>query len=344
MAKRDYYEVLGVAKSATADEIKKAFHKQALKFHPDKNPGDKKAEDRFKELNEAYQTLSDVKNRQNYDQFGHFGAQAQGGFGGGNPFEGFAKGGARGAAGGPGGGAGDFSGQQGPENFQDLFGDIFNDFFTGRGGRPAGGAASEPRAATRNRGADLRYTLNISFEEAAAGAERTISFVRQRAGKEESAKLSITVPAGVKVGQRLKLKGEGDSPGNAAQAGDLYVVIGIQDHSLFKRVENDILLELPIAFLDALAGCAVEIPTLTGRATLKIPQGTTSGQSFRLKGKGFASVGGAAPGDMMVKVLVDVPAVNEEQLTELKRILVNAKPGANLKAYQEKVERILRKK
>jgi molecular chaperone DnaJ len=345
LAKRDYYETLGVQRSATPDDLKKAFRKLAMQFHPDKNPGDKKAEERFKEINEAYEVLSDPQKRQGYDQFGHMGAQ--GGFRpGANPFEGFSRGGA--GAGGFGGfeGFGGFQNQAGSENFQDIFGDIFSDFFQGRA-RP-GGAGPNPGGARQNargRGADLRYTLNISFEEAAAGTEKTISFIRHRGGKEESAKLAITVPAGVKSGQRLKLRGEGDTSGASTTPGDLYVIINIQEHALFKRVENDVHMDLPISYFDAVMGTSVEIPTLTGKASLKIPPSTPSGQIFRLKNKGFASVGGPGAGDMLVRVVIDVPRdLTDEQRDLLKRFSTTLKPSPLIKAYQEKVDRIIKSK
>jgi molecular chaperone DnaJ len=343
LAKRDYYEILGVARSASPDDLKKAFRKLAMQFHPDKNPGDKKAEDRFKEINEAYETLSDADKRKAYDQFGHMGAQ--GGFRpGANPFEGFARGGARGQ-GGFGGfeGFGAAGGGGGAENFQDIFGDIFSDLFAGRA-RPGG--SSGPRSQQRaGRGADLRYTLNVSFEEAAAGTEKTISFIRQRNGKEETAKLAITVPAGVKAGQRLKLRNEGDSPVGSGVAGDLYVIINIQDHPLFKRVDNDVHVEIPIPFVDAVLGAVVEVPTLTGKASLKIPPGTPSGQVFRLKGKGFSSVGGPGAGDMLVRIVIDVPRdLTDEQRETLKRFSASLKPSPLIKAYQEKVDRVVKSK
>lgn len=322
--KRDYYEVLGVQRSASAEELKKAFRKLAMQLHPDKNPGDKKAEEKFKEVNEAYEILSDPQRRQAYDQFGHMGAQ--GGFRpGASPFEGFNRGGFEG-----------FGQTGGPENFQDIFGDIFSDFFAGRPGGPRPGAG--PRGQNRGRGADLRYTLNISFEEAASGAEKQISFIRHRGGKEDSAKLAITVPAGVKNGQRLKLRGEGDA--GPAGAGDLYVIISIQDHSLFKRVENDVHIDLPISYWDAVFGTTAEVPTLTGRSSLKIPPGTPSGQIFRLKGKGFASIGGAGGGDMLVRVVIDVPKeLTDEQRDLLKEFSASVKPTPLIKAFQEKLEK-----
>lgn len=343
MAKRDFYEVLGVSRSASADDLKKAFRKLALQYHPDKNPGDKKAEERFKELNEAYETLSDPQKRQMFDQFGH--ASTGAGFRPGqNPFEGFARGGAGGFGA---GGFGQGAGGPGQENFQDIFGDIFSDFFSGRQrpGGPGAGPGGAQRGSSRSRGADLRYTLNISFEEAAAGTDKTISFIRQRGGKEETAKLAVTVPAGVKAGQRLKLRGEGDAPPQSGTAGDLYVIVNIQDHSLFKRVENDVHLDLPLSFNEAVSGTSVDIPTLTGKASLKIPAGTPSGQIFRLKGKGFASVGAAGAGDMLVRIVIDVPKdLTEEQKDLLKRFSETTKTSPLIKAYQEKVERILKSK
>ena len=337
MSKRDYYDVLGVSRTATPDELKKAFRKLAMQLHPDKNPGDKKAEERFKEVNEAYETLSDPQKRQTFDQFGHMGSQA--GFRPGqNPFEGFGRG--------PGAGPGGFDPRGNPEGFQDIFGDIFSDFFQGRPrpGGPGSGSGGA-RGASRTRGADLRYTLNISFEEAAAGAEKTISFIRQRAGREETAKLSVSVPAGVRGGQRLKLRGEGDAAATGNNAGDLYVIINIQDHAMFKRVENDVHLDLPLSFIDAVLGTTSEIPTLTGKASLKIPPGTPSGQIFRLKGKGFSSVGGPAAGDMLVRIVIDVPReLNDEQKEQLNKLSATLKSTPLVKAYQEKVDRILKPK
>lgn len=334
-AKRDYYEVLGIKRNATPDEIKKAFRKMALLHHPDKNPGDKKAEEKFKEASEAYEILSDESKRQQYDRFGH-GFAAYTGAGNG-PFGGFDE--------------TTFSGfGGGPESFQDIFGDIFSDI-TGTGRRgPRGGPQPDtgPRGGSRNRGADLRYTLSVSFEDAATGCEKTISFVRQRGGREETARLAITIPSGVKSGQRLKLRGEGDAPQVGNQMGDLYVVVNVAEHSLFRRSENDVHLEVPLSFADAVIGAVVEIPTLTGKASLKIPPGTPSGQIFRLKGKGFSTVGAAdaaaQTGDMLVKVLVDVPRdLNDEQLELLKRFASSVRPGPMIKSFQEKVDRLRKK-
>lgn len=325
MSKKDFYSLLNVSRTASADEIKKSYRKLAMQYHPDKNPGDKKAEERFKEITEAYETLSDSKKREMYDQFGHAGAQ---GFGGGGPF----------------GGAGGYqrsgSGGQGGDPFQDIFGDIFGDVFGGRGGprqqRPGGG----PR---RAKGADLRYSLNISFEEAAIGCEKVIHFVRQRNGKDESAKLSVNVPAGVKEGQRLKLSNEGDSGVLGGENGDLYVVISVAEHPLFTREEHDVLLDLPISYLDAILGTNVEVPTLTGKAMIRIPQGTNTGQLFRLKGKGFPKVGGFGSGDMIVKVLVDVPATLSSKSKELLESLAKSPEETPLvKSFKEKMSVVMR--
>lgn len=298
MTKKDYYSVLGVPRSATDEDIKKAYRKLALKFHPDKNPGDKAAEDRFKEITDAYETLKDPKRRQMYDQFGHAGGP------GANPFDGFSGFGA----------AGGFGGRTaGPENFQDAFSDFFGDIFTGPKGRRG------PQRPAK--GSDLRYSLQISLEEAATGCEKTITFLRQKGSREETAKLSITVPSGVKAGQRLKLRGEGDSPDGAAHAGDLYVIVNFADHSLFRRKDNDLLLDLPISFVDALLGATIEIPTLVGKASLTVPSGTHTGQIFRLKGKGFPEMGGYGAGDMLVKAVIDVPGdLSEDEKRQIRSL------------------------
>ncbi len=325
MAKKDFYQLLGVARSATQDEIKKAYRKLAMQYHPDKNPGDKKAEDKFKEFSEAYETLSDEKKRQTYDQFGHAGA-------GGNPF------------------GGGFGGQQrgagNADPFQDIFGDVFGDIFGGGQGGRGGGAYNSgrqrggPRAPVR--GSDLRYTLSVSFEEAATGCERMVSFMRQVGSKEESAKLAVTVPAGVKEGQRLKLAGEGDKPASGT-AGDLYVIIDLQEHALFKREEFDVILDLPVSYTDAILGATSEIPTLFGKAEIKIPAGTHSGQAFRLKGKGFPKLGSVGAGDMLVRVLVDTPnKVNSRQKEILEELHRFNEATPLVKSYQEKLQTVLR--
>jgi molecular chaperone DnaJ len=324
-AKKDFYSVLGVSRTATAEEIKKAYRKLAMKYHPDKNPGNKKAEEQFKEVSEAYEVLSDEKKRQMYDQFGFAGAGA-----------GYAGAGA-GGPGGFGGFGGGFQGFGGnAEDFQDIFGDMFGDVFGGR----TGGFRQTRR---QHRGADLRYTLNISFEESALGAEKTISFIRHRNNREETARLAVKVPAGVKQGQRLKLSGEGDGAPQGGPPGDLYVIINVQDHPLFKREEDDVLLDVPVIFTEAILGGEIEVPTLTGRVALKIPAGTHTGQIFRLKGKGFPKSGGFGSGDMRVRVLVDTPAhLNSKQKELVQELSQSTGDTPQVKEFKEKVATILR--
>ncbi len=332
MPKKDFYDMLGVARAATQDEIKKAYRKLAMQYHPDKNPGNKKAEDKFKEFSEAYEVLSDEKKRKNYDQFGHAGVD-------GNPFGGAGSGGFGGAGGfgGPRGGAG------GADQFQDIFGDVFGDIFggqAGRGGTYNSGRTRGPRAPIR--GSDLRYTLTTTFEEAAAGCEKMVSFMRQSGAKEESAKLSVTVPPGVKEGQRLKLSGEGDKP-TSGTPGDLYVIVDLQDHLLFKREENDVILDLPVHYTDAILGTSAEIPTLFGKAEIKIPAGTHSGQVFRLKGKGFPRLGSTGLGDMLVRVSIDTPMkVNSRQKEILEELHRYTEETPLVHSYQEKLQTVLR--
>lgn len=324
MSKKDFYSLLNVSRGASADEIKKSYRKLAMQFHPDKNPGDKKAEEKFKEITEAYETLSDPKKREMYDQFGHAGAQGFGG--GGNPFGGgFNRSSSTG---------------QGGDPFQDIFGDVFGDFFGGKqGGRGPRGSQGPRRA----KGADLRYSLNVTFEDSALGCEKVISFVRQRNGKDETARLSVNVPAGVKEGQRLKLAGEGDSGAMGGENGDLYVVISVGEHPLFSRDDNDVLLDLPINYLDAILGTNIEVPTLTGKAVIRIPQGSNSGQLFRLKGKGFPKVGGFGNGDMIVKLIVDVPSTLSSKSKELLESLAKDPEETPLvKSYKEKMNQVMR--
>lgn len=320
--KKDFYALLGVPRTASEEEIKKAYRKLALQFHPDRNPGDKKSEEKFKEITEAYAVLMDPKKREQYDQFGpDFG----GGFRpGGNPF----------GSGGP----YDGSNRSDPfgrgADFEDLFGDIFGDVFSRTQGRKRKGPA---------KGADLRYSLTVNLEEAASGCEKIINFMRQRNGKEEPAKLSVQIPAGVREGQRLKLAREGDSLGGDSVAGDLYVIVSLEEHPLFKRIESDVSLDLPISYLDAIRGIQMEIPTLTGRASIKIPSGTHTGQLFRLKGKGFSKVSGGAPGDMIVRVLVDTPNhLSEVERDLIEKLYQRAEDTPQVKSYKEKLTQVYR--
>lgn len=315
MAKKDYYQVLNVAPNSSPEEIKKAFRKLALKYHPDKNPGNKQAESLFKEINEAYDVLSDPEKRQKYDQFGH------------SPF------GFGGAASGFRNSSNASWSEDKQDSFQDMFQEAFGDLFRNRGAR---------RNPFRSKGSDLRYTLHISLEEAAQGCEKTISFIRKTLGGEETAKLSVTVPSGISSGQRLKLKGEGDAaPIPNSEAGDLYVIVQIDPHPIFEVVNHDLLFDLPISFFDAALGTSVLIPTLTGTAELKIPPGTTSGKLFRLKGKGLSTMTGVDRGDLLVKVLVDVPEVlSAEQRKYMEQAKTTFNTTPMVKAFQSKLQKI----
>src|SRR5436309_8169014 len=367
--KRDYYEVLGISRTATDDEIKKAYRKLALRYHPDKNPENRpEAEERFKELVEAYQVLCDAERRGLYDRFGHA-AFEQGGLGGFDV------------------GAG----------FEDIIGDLFGDFFgTGRGR----GGRSRAR-----RGQDLRYTLEISFEEAAFGCEKTVAIprlaacetcrgqgakpgtaprtcpqcrgsgqLRFRQGVLAIAKtcghcngqgtiianpcpscegsgvprrthqLSIKVPPGVDSGSRLKLRGEGEAGANAGMSGDLYVVLGVREHPLFVREGTDVVGEVPLSFAQAGLGTEIEVPTLDGKARVKIPAGTQSGQVFKLKGRGIPDLNGYGRGDEVIRVLVETPrklSPRQRELLEEFARLSGEEVHPLSKSFLEKVKSML---
>jgi molecular chaperone DnaJ len=342
VAKRDYYEVLGVSRDASEADVKKAYRKLAMKYHPDKNPGDKAAEAHFKEVGEAYAVLSDHSKREAYNNFGHagvgMGAEGMGGFGG-------------------------FGGPGGPGGMGDIFSDIFEDFFGGGGG----GAG---RARTRaTRGADLRYDLEVDFSQAFFGDEVNLKVPRYEtcaacsgsgakagtglktcptcrgtgqvrfqqgfftvartctecqgagqivaepcpdchgAGKNPTRKtLHVKIPAGVETGNRLRLSGEGEAGERGGPPGDLYVVISVRPHQRFTREGKNLHVELPIAFTQAALGAQMEVPTMTEAVLLKIPAGTQNGRKFRLKGKGFHDLGGHGTGDEIVTVRVNVPS------------------------------------
>ena len=349
MSKRDYYEILGVARTATEQEIKSAYRKLALKFHPDRNPGDKAAEDSFKEAAEAYAVLVDTDKRHMYDRFGHagLGGAATGGFDP-NAFTGFED---------ILGGLGDIFG----------FGDVFG------GGRRRGGP---------QRGPDLRYDLEISFDEAASGTETTIQIPRHEACEschgtgaapgttpttcqqchgrgqlryqqgfftvartcgqcrgtgsviskpcttcrgagriQKERKLTVKIPAGIATGQRMRISGEGEAGGAGGPSGDLYVVIHVQDHPFWQRDGNDLYCEIPVNFPTLALGGEIVIPTLDGEETFKIPDGTQTGSAFRLRGRGMPDVSGRGRGDLIVRVTVITPKkLNKDQKKLLEQL------------------------
>jgi molecular chaperone DnaJ len=328
--KRDYYEVLGVGRGAGSEEVKKAYRKLALKFHPDRNPGSKEAEDKFKEASEAYQVLSDPERRAQYDQFGHAAFEQGAGFGGFDFSGGFAE---------------------------DLFADLFGDFFGTRRGR-----------SRARRGEDLRYDLEIEFEEAVFGTEKVITFPRvvecedcqgrgtkggearvactacggsgqtrfqqgfftiaktcsQCGGQgttiedpcetcggsglgHKTASVNLKIPGGVETGSRLKLRGEGEAGPSGGARGDLYVVLRVREHPLFVRDGNNIVCDMPITFPEAAIGAEIEVPTLKGKVKMKVPAGTQSGSVFRLRAKGAPDLRGYGQGDQLVRIIVEVP-------------------------------------
>ncbi|WP_273425765.1 molecular chaperone DnaJ [Marinobacter sp.] len=330
MAKRDYYDILGISRDADEKEVKRAYRKLAMKYHPDRNPDDTDAENKFKEASEAYEILADDSKRAAYDQFGHAGVdgQAGGGFGGG-----------------------------GGSSFSDIFGDVFGDIFGGGGGR-----------GRTSRGADLRYTLELDLEEAvrgktveikipghrecdtcdgsgaekgsapeACGTCKGMGQVRMQQGfftvqqacptcrgsgqvirnpckschgqgrVQEEKTLSVKVPPGVDTGDRIRLSGEGEMGMDGGPPGDLYVQIAVREHSIFTRDGRNLYCEVPISIVDAALGGELEVPTLDGRVKLKIPAETQTGKLFRLRNKGVSPVRGGPSGDLLCRVMVETP-------------------------------------
>lgn len=284
--KRDYYEVLGVGRNASDDEIKKAYRKLALKYHPDRNPGDKEAEAKFKEATEAHEVLSDKQKRARYDQFGHAGVNT--GAGGGNPF----------GNGNPFGGAYNFSGNPfGGGSYSQSFSfngvnidleDIFDSMFGGGGRR------------RRNRGADLQTSVTVEFKEAIFGVTKTVSV----AGKE----IKIKIPAGIEDGMRIRVSGRGGSaPEKDGEPGDLYVTVRVKSHKSLVREGRIILSEEHISMVDAALGCEIEVETIDGPVTMKVPAGTQSGTPFKLSGHGVPIRADGDRGPHIVSIIVDIP-------------------------------------
>ena len=343
MSKRDYYEVLEVDKGASEREIKKAYKKLAMKYHPDRTQGDKALEVKFKEIQEAYEVLNDAQKRAAYDQYGHAGVDPN-----------------RGGAGFGGGG-----------DFGDIFGDVFGDIFGGGGAR--GGRQSRAR-----QGSDLRYNIELSLEEAVRGKSVDIRVptlvecevcdgsgakkgstpktcptchgngqVQMRQGffavqqtcptcsgkgkiiedpcnschghgrKEKTKTLNVKIPSGVDTGDRIRLSGEGEAGENGAPAGDLYVQVHVRDHKIFQRDGNNLYCEVPLSFTTAALGGELEVPTLDGKVKLKISPETQTGRMFRLRGKGVKSVRSGAVGDLMCKVVVETPVSLSSRQKEL---------------------------
>lgn len=349
MSKPDLYEVLGVSKTATDAEIKKAYKRKAMKYHPDRNQGDgaKAAEEKFKEINQAYEVLSDSQKRSAYDQFGHAGIDPS-----------------------MGGGPGGFGGGAGGFDFGDVFGDIFGDVFGGgRGGRGAGARSSAQR------GADLLHQAHLTLEQAVHGDKITIKVptmtncdsctgtgsqdgskpvtcsqchgagqVRLQQGfiavqqtcpkcrgagheiknpcrtchgtgrKRDEKTLSVKIPAGVDTGDRIRLTGEGEIGERGGPSGDLYVEVVVAQHNIFTREENHLHCEVPISFTTAALGGEIEVPTLSGKLKVKVQAGTQTGKIYRLRGKGVKSVRGGSTGDLLCKVIIETPVnLTDEQ-------------------------------
>ena len=374
MAKRDYYDVLGINKSASPQDIKSAYRKLAVKYHPDKNPGDKVAEDKFKEASEAYGVLSDKSKKENYDNFGHAafenGGGGQGGFGG---FGGF--------------NSSDFS-----DIFEDFFGDSFGGSFAGSSRRSS------------NRGNDLRYDLNISLEEAYKGLEKKISYttykkckdcsgsgaakgskpitcsycngkgkIRSNQGfftiqqtcpecsgsgekisntckeckgmgkKQTRKKISTNIPKGVDDGTRIRLPGKGEAGVKGGSNGDLYIFVSVKPHNIFKRSEENLFFEFPISLADSALGISLEVPTIDGgKAKVKIPPGTQNGKQFRLKGKGMPIIRSKEFGDLYIQAVTEVPvSLTKEQRVLLEKFkkLEDEKTNPSIKNFFEKAKR-----
>ena len=317
MAKRDYYDVLGVKKNATEDEIKKAFRKLAMKHHPDRNPGNKQAEERFKEINEAYAVLSDKEKRAKYDQFGPSGFSQR--YSQEDIFRGFDindllrdLGFSFGRAGG-----GGRRGRTQYGGFEDLFGAgrgqpggsqtrDFRDIFSGGGHQNQGPFGQK--------GEDVHSDLNLSFEEAARGTEKKLRFSNGNKVEE----VTVKVPAGIESGKKLRLSGKGTGGMGGGQAGDLYLKVNVAEHPVFKREGGDIVVDKEIKISDAVLGTSIEVPTLEGNKHIKIPPGTQSNSRIRLKGFGLPRLQEGGKGDEFIRIILKYP----KNLTERQKKLI----------------------
>ncbi|MBO5761766.1 MAG: DnaJ domain-containing protein [Lentisphaeria bacterium] len=339
----DFYSTLGVARTATADEIKKAYRKLAIQYHPDRNPGDKEAEKKFKELSQAYEVLSDEKKRAQYDQFGSdffTGSSArQGGnpFGNGNPF---------------GGGQYQWSG-----NFsdpRDIFSQVFGNMGGGMGGGQSdifeqlfgGGRSGHCRRSQGSKGSDLTTNIEITFHEAVHGTDKKLRLSKfdicsNCAGRgcancsstgrvKVSKEIKVHIPQGVNNGSRLRIAREGEAGTMGAAPGDLYVVISVLPDDLFRREENDLICEVPIDLATSVNGGIVEVPTLEGTTKMKIPAGTRNGTSLRLRGKGVPALKGGGKGDLFVRILVEVPANLNKQQKDLLKYFTDSLTEGNM--------------
>jgi DnaJ-class molecular chaperone len=291
---RDYYEILELQRSATPEELKRAYRELALRHHPDRVPPEKKreAEDTFKQISEAYAVLSDPQKRALYDQYGHAGVDQkfrQEDIFRGTDFKSVFE------------GQGDFGFNGG--FFENLFGDLGFDFFSARTRRSRGGRGS---AGPGGKGVDSEVTMAVTLEEAYRGTERSIAQPRS---------LTVTIPPGVRDGSRLRIKGEGEP--SSRSTGDLYIVVQIQPHPVFHRQGNDLSIELPVSLPRAILGTELSVPTMDGSVTMKIPAGTQSGAIFRLKGKGMPLLRGEGSGDMLAKVIVEIPRTLTDRQREL---------------------------
>jgi curved DNA-binding protein len=315
---KDYYQTLGVAKTASDKELKQAYRKLARKHHPDVNPGDKSAEARFKEINEAYEVLGDPEKRKKYDELGanwrmYEQAQQQGqGFPGGSPFGG--PGGAWNInMGGPGGGYRTMTEEEMHDLFgnEDPFSDFFKTFFGGGGATREGGRARQGRTPRTQKGRDIEHEVELTLEEAYHGATRRISI--KQGGHARS--VDVRIPVGVKDGSRVRAAGEGESGANGGASGDLYLRVRIKPHPVFERKGTDLHAKVAVPVTTAVLGGEAQVPTITGSVRLKIPETTQSGQVFRLKGHGMPSVGKPDDrGDLYATVEIQLPrSLTKEQ-------------------------------